>query len=78
MNSTGYYVKNIEKESVTIKKANAWYDYGLKTNSSLAGRGSAQMIEQILKNKKLREKYKYISRKNKIGSEMIIIAGKQT
>ncbi len=77
LNSTGYYVKNIEKESVTIKKANAWYDYGLKTNSSLAGRGSAQMIEQILKNKKLREQYKYLSRKNKIGSEMIIIAGKK-
>ncbi len=77
LNSTGYYVKDIQRESVTIKMPNAWYQYGLSTNSSIASQGSATMIEQILKNKKLRDLYKNDSRKKKIGSEMIIIAAKK-
>ena len=77
LNSTGYYIKDIQRESVTIKMPNAWYQYGLSTNSSIASQGSAAMIEQILKNKKLRDFYKNDSRKKKVGSEMIIIAAKK-
>ena len=43
----------------------------------IASQGSAAMIEQILKNKKLRDFYKNDSRKKKVGSEMIIIAAKK-
>ena len=76
LNQEGFFIKNIEKESVTIKMPNAWYKYGSLTNSNMASQGSALMIEHILNNNKLLQEYKKYCRRKKIGSEIIIFAKK--
>ena len=72
----GFEIVRVERESVTIKTYGRWYDYGATTNQTIAGRGSASMIESILKNDHIREVLKDEFRKKKIGSELIIFAKK--
>ena len=72
----GFEIVRIERESVTLKTYDRWYDYGAKTNQTMAGRGSASIIESILKNDDIREVLKNEFRKKKIGSELIIFAKK--
>ena len=73
----GFEIVRVERESVTIKTHGRWYDYGTKTNKTMAGRGSANMIESILQNDQIREVLKDEFRKKKIGSELIIFAKKR-
>ncbi|XXK27069.1 class I SAM-dependent methyltransferase [Arenicellales bacterium nBUS_45] len=73
----GFELVKYERESVTTKLPNRWYEYGAKTNSTLSGRASSSLIESILLDDELREKFKQTNRKNKIGSELIIIAKAQ-
>ena len=77
LDQAGYYIEQIERESVTIKMANAWYKYGYETNANISSQGSALMIEHILNNNKLRNQYKNYCRKKKIGSEMILFVKKK-
>lgn len=72
----GFEIVRVERESVTIKTYDRWYEYGTATNQTIAGRGSASMIESILKNDQIREVLKDEFRKKKIGSELIIFAKK--
>ena len=73
----GFELVKYERESVTAKLPNRWYKYGAKTTSTLSGRASSSLIESILLDDELREKFKQMNRKNKIGSELIIIAKAQ-
>ncbi|MFC3095058.1 class I SAM-dependent methyltransferase [Alteromonas sediminis] len=70
----GFKIDKIERESVTTKKSNAWYQYGAETNSSLAGKGNAQIMEVLLDNDTLREPFKRMCRDKKLGSELIVFA----
>ena len=78
LNNSGFFIEDIQRESVTIKKPEAWYEYGSLTNSSMAGQNTARMIEHVLSNDKLREEYKNYCRKTKIGSEMILFIKKMS
>jgi len=74
LSELGYELVDYERESVTTKLPNRWYEYGAETNSTLSGRASSSVIESVLSDDELREKFKQINRKNKVGSELIIIA----
>ena len=73
----GYELVKYERESVTTKLPNRWYEYGAKTNSTLSGRASSSLIETVLLDDELREKFKQNNRKNKVGSELIFISKAQ-
>lgn len=77
LEDSGFEIVRVERESVTIKTHGRWYDYGTKTNKTMAGRGSANIIESILQNEQIREALKDEFRKKKIGSELIIFAKKR-
>ena len=72
-----FNVQSVERESVTIKLPNEWYQYGEDTNTNHAGSASAAIIEDFLKDPHCREWYKDFCRKSNIGSEMVIVASKQ-
>jgi len=72
----GFNVERFERESVTLKTNNRWYDYGQKTSQTIAGRASASIIESTLINSKIREVLKKQFRKQKVGSELILFARK--
>ena len=74
LSKSGYELVKYERESVTTKFPNRWYEYGAETNSSLSGRACSSLVESVLLDDELREKFKKINRKNKLGSELIIIA----
>ena len=74
LSELGYELVDYERESVTTKLPNRWYEYGAETNSTLSGRASSSVIESVLSDNELREKFKQINRKNKVGSELIVIA----
>ena len=74
LNNYGFDCISFERESVTTKLPNRWYEYGAQTNSTIAGRASAALIEVILSDKELREKFKHNNRQLKRGSELIVIA----
>lgn len=75
LSQAGLEILAYEKESVTTKLAGRWYDYGSKTNSTLAGRASAALVESFLVDQEFREAFKMKNRREKVGSELIIIAG---
>jgi 2-polyprenyl-3-methyl-5-hydroxy-6-metoxy-1,4-benzoquinol methylase len=70
----GYKVVEFERESVTTKLPDRWYKYGSKTNTSLSGRACSAIVETVLSDDVLRERLKRQNQKNKIGSELIVIA----
>ena len=74
LSQAGFEILDYEKESVTTKFPGRWYDYGSKTNSTLAGRGGAALVESFLLDQELREAFKIKNRTEKVGSELIIIA----
>ncbi|WP_186645996.1 class I SAM-dependent methyltransferase [Fluviispira vulneris] len=74
LNNYGFDCVSFERESVTTKLPNRWYEYAAQTNSTIAGRASAALIESMLSDNELREKFKTNNRKRKQGSELIIIA----
>ena len=74
LSQAGFEILDYEKESVTTKLPGRWYDYGSKTNSTLAGRAAAALVESFLLDHELREAFKIKNRVKKIGSELIIIA----
>lgn len=69
----GFYIYSMHKESVTIKAANRWYSYGMQTNTTIAGRATSGVVEQMLSIDEIREVYKKYCRENKIGSELILV-----
>ena len=71
---SGYELLQYERESVTTKLPNRWYEYGAETNSTIAGRAGASVVESVLLIDELREKFKQINRESKVGSELIVIA----
>jgi 2-polyprenyl-3-methyl-5-hydroxy-6-metoxy-1,4-benzoquinol methylase len=75
LSQAGFEILDYEKESVTTKLAGRWYDYGSKTHSTLAGRAGAALVESFLLDQELREAFKETNRAEKVGSELIIIAG---
>ena len=74
LNEAGFEVHEFERESVTTKLPGRWYEYGSSTNTTQSGRSSAAIIESFLSHEKLREEFKDLNRKAKIGSELIVTA----
>lgn len=70
----GYRVVEYERESVTTKLPDRWYQYGSKTNASLSGRACSAIVETVLSDDVLRQQFKIQNQKKKIGSELIIVA----
>ena len=71
---SGYKVIDHERASVTTKLPDRWYQYGTMTNSSLSGRACASIVESVLSDDGLRQGFKRLNQKKKIGSELIILA----
>tara|TARA_B100000945_G_C20389593_1_gene601532 strand:+ start:264 stop:1679 length:1416 start_codon:yes stop_codon:yes gene_type:complete len=74
LSEAGFKIHLFERESVTTKLPNRWYKYGALTNSTLSGRSSAAIVESFLSCQELRDGFKKQNKKEKIGSELIVVA----